>query len=409
MNKKEAFQKGADAVAQPTAERLDEIAQVQEASATKKDVQEFTDITISNFEEINYRSIGLSKLTTLKDLSEDADVSIVLHLVDRYCNEDEFVKNSAVNDFLYSLHSIERNITIDGGMDYSAIDNAEDSPECSKLLFLAVCICNELTEGKYSKKAYDEIINNITLKKTELESLPTTIKDKISIYPVKKWAYLLTGYDFDTEVKLREEELENKRLAQQLEFLEQQQKLEETQKAQEAKETEIREREKQLEDDAWQQGKLPLIREAVRVLVLKENDYGKYSFFLDGKNLSEKVRKKLANKIGKGNTPPENILAFYSGNIFANVNADQDIFVFLTKWNGLIITDSLLCYKEAGTIAKSQNMSYKNIIGVKKSGLFVVIQGKDGSKMKIRRHISLNSDVLISFVNEIIRIERNEK
>lgn len=404
MNKKDAFKKGADAVAQPTAERLDEVTKVLKVAASQKDNQEFNDIAISNFEEINYRSLGLSKMTTLKDLSEDADVSIVLHLIDRYCSEEGFVSNPMVKTFLSSLHHMERNITTGKEMDYLAIDLTEESSECSKLLFAAVCICNELAEGKYCEESYDEIINNVRLTKSELESIPKTIKEKISIYPVKKWAYLLTGYDFESEIKLREEELEKKNLEKEFELIEEKKRIEETKKAQEVKEFEIREREKQLEFDMLQQGKLPLIREAIQKLVFEENAGRTATVFFDEKQLSDRVKKVLAKKISKGNTSPDEIRAFYTGTLFTSLWANSDL-VYGVQWNGLIITDSLLCYKEAGAFSQTQYMSYKNMISAKKSGLYVVIKGRDGSKMKIHRRIALEPDVLISFVNEVIQIE----
>ena len=114
------------------------------------------------------------------------------------------------------------------------------------------------------------------------------------------------------------------------------------------------------------------------------------------------VKKKIVKSISGEHLSTEEIIYFASLKLFQGAFLLSDMKTIFVA--GIVFSEDGLYYSENGQRAMT-SMSYSNMKEVKDVGLYILIKGKTGTKMWIKKHpIMIDTDEFIDLINTIIDI-----
>lgn len=194
--KEELLQQGREQVAKPSAEKFREVGNELE-NYLEKDAsnhENTLDMMSELGTEIKDDSLGIKRMTTFADLTEDHDVAIVLGIFRKYCEENDYCGNSEeICDFVKKIGNAERIASFWKIVSYEDIEKAEDKLEVSRLLFELISVCNSLSGNSYDKDIYKDICEKLNLSQKQMNFIGEWISQNFKNYETSKWAELLLG------------------------------------------------------------------------------------------------------------------------------------------------------------------------------------------------------------------------
>ena len=200
--KEALLQQGREQVAKPLEEKVREIGNTVKDWGDKatSDI-EFVLDTVGEFvTEYKDDSLGIERMTTFADLTEDHDVTIVLGIFRKYCEENGYCRNSEeIHNFIKKIGDAERIVSFRKGVSYEDIKKAEDKVETSKLLFELISLYNFFSENMYNEDIYNKICKNLTISQSDLDDIRGYISENVGNYELSKWEELLLGQTDKTD------------------------------------------------------------------------------------------------------------------------------------------------------------------------------------------------------------------
>lgn len=200
--KEELLQQGREQVAQPAGKKVREIGNQLENYYEKDATNHENTLNMMGKlgNEFKDNSLGIERMTTFADLTEDHDVAIVLGIFRKYCEENDYYGNSEeIRDFVKKIGNAERIASFRKTVSYEDIKKAEDKAEASKLLIELISVCNSLARNMYNEDIYNKICKNLTISESDLECTRKYISENMGNYELSKWEKMLLGQTEKTD------------------------------------------------------------------------------------------------------------------------------------------------------------------------------------------------------------------
>lgn len=194
--KEELLQQGREQVAQPVVKKMREIGNQWENYHEKDASNHENTLNMMGKLGTEFKddSLGIERMTTFTDLTEDHDVAIVLGIFRKYCEENDYCGNSEeIRDFVKKIGNAERIASFWEIVSYEDVEQAEDKLEVSRLLFELISVCNSLSGNSYDKDIYKDICEKLNLSQRQMNFIGEWISLNFKNYETSKWAELLLG------------------------------------------------------------------------------------------------------------------------------------------------------------------------------------------------------------------------
>ena len=198
--REELLNKGRHQVADPTAKKLNEIANgISDTLENFLETAEGTlDLQKEMAVEIKNKELRVNSIVTFEDLTEDHDVLIVLEVVKKYCQRNSFLDDDIIVEFLRGINNAARIYsTSDTSIGFEDIAKLEDKEIGSKLILEIICVINSLSETDYKYDVFEELEDELTVSGKEKRSIIEHFSETTNLYSLRKWVslFLNTAYE----------------------------------------------------------------------------------------------------------------------------------------------------------------------------------------------------------------------
>ena len=147
------------------------------------------------------KSLGIKRLTSFADLSEEHDIDIVHKVLDKYCVSAIAEMNQTTKQFRIGLNESKRFFDYNNSLDSSyefLLAELEDKEIASRLLFEIISLYNCFVDGDYDKEEYENLLAELIISQKERNNIKHCIEACYLDYSISKWIeILLAGYTSD--------------------------------------------------------------------------------------------------------------------------------------------------------------------------------------------------------------------
>lgn len=144
------------------------------------------------------KSLGIKRLVSFADLSEDHDIDIVHKILDKYCTCGITEMNQEIRDIRKGLNETKRFVDCHNSVNNSyefLFGELEDQEIASRLLFEIITLCNCFLGGRYNREEYRDLVEEMIISQKERNNIEEYIEGCYLDYSINKWIEIfIAGY-----------------------------------------------------------------------------------------------------------------------------------------------------------------------------------------------------------------------